>query len=121
MASRSMQRMQILLTLLGTSQRHLGGKYNHLMLILVYDIFHFVHSFPLSVSDMGANIFCVSVQLQIVSDATINFVKVDFQRVLLSRLAEALAQREEMMGSPKDWMSLEAKKRQALQEGGTLR
>ncbi|KAM7381116.1 hypothetical protein PAMA_012108 [Pampus argenteus] len=70
MTSRSMQRMQILLTLLGTSQKSLGDH---------------------------------------------------FQRVLLGRLAEALAQREEMMGSPKEWVSKEAKKRQALQEGGTLR
>lgn len=47
----------------------------------------------------------------------------DFQRVLLSRLAEALAkrEREEWMCSPKEWVSMEAKKRQALQEGGTLR
>nr|XP_046232923.1 E3 ubiquitin-protein ligase rnf213-beta [Scatophagus argus]XP_046232924.1 E3 ubiquitin-protein ligase rnf213-beta [Scatophagus argus] len=44
-----------------------------------------------------------------------------FQEVLLSRLAEALALKEEMMGSPKEWVSREAKKRQALQEGGTLR
>ncbi|KAM4524138.1 E3 ubiquitin-protein ligase rnf213-beta isoform 2-T2 [Odontesthes bonariensis] len=44
-----------------------------------------------------------------------------FQRVLMSRLAEALAHREERMGAPKEWVSLEAKKRQALQEGGTLR
>ncbi|XP_047465467.1 E3 ubiquitin-protein ligase rnf213-beta [Mugil cephalus] len=44
-----------------------------------------------------------------------------FQRVLLGRLAEALAQREEMCANPKDWVSLEAKKHQALQEGGTLR
>ncbi|GLD63194.1 E3 ubiquitin-protein ligase rnf213-beta-like protein [Lates japonicus] len=67
---RSMQRMHILLDLLGTGQGHRGAH---------------------------------------------------FQRVLLSRLAEALAQREESMGSPKEWVSLEAKKRQALQEGGTLR
>ncbi|CAK6965023.1 E3 ubiquitin-protein ligase rnf213-beta isoform X3 [Scomber scombrus] len=70
MMSRSMQRMQILLTLLGTDQKHLGGH---------------------------------------------------FQRVLLRRLAEALAQKEKMKDSPKEWMSTEAKKRQALQEGGTLR
>uniref|UniRef100_A0A087YL98 Ring finger protein 213b n=1 Tax=Poecilia formosa TaxID=48698 RepID=A0A087YL98_POEFO len=44
-----------------------------------------------------------------------------FQRVLLSRLAETLAQREEVMAAPKEWVSKEAKKRQALQEGGTLR
>ncbi|XP_015244846.1 PREDICTED: E3 ubiquitin-protein ligase RNF213 [Cyprinodon variegatus] len=44
-----------------------------------------------------------------------------FQSVLLSQLAEALAQREEMMLAPKEWVSKEAKKRQALQEGGTLR
>ncbi|XP_023274609.1 E3 ubiquitin-protein ligase rnf213-beta-like [Seriola lalandi dorsalis] len=68
--SRSMQRMHILLSLLGTGQGHIGA---------------------------------------------------DFQRVLLSRLAEALAQREVWMGSPKDWVSNEAKKQQALQEGGTLR
>uniref|UniRef100_UPI0037E7EAB2 E3 ubiquitin-protein ligase rnf213-beta n=1 Tax=Semicossyphus pulcher TaxID=241346 RepID=UPI0037E7EAB2 len=44
-----------------------------------------------------------------------------FQEVLLDRLAKALAQKEEMMGSPKEWVNREAKKRQALQEGGTLR
>ncbi|XP_040922673.1 E3 ubiquitin-protein ligase rnf213-beta isoform X2 [Toxotes jaculatrix] len=70
MRSRSMQRMHILLTLLGTGQGHIGAR---------------------------------------------------FQRVLLSRLAEALAQREEMMDSPKEWVRKEANKRQALQEGGTLR
>lgn len=48
-------------------------------------------------------------------------VKASFQEVLLIRLSEALAQREEMMGSPKEWVGREAKKRQALQEGGTLR
>lgn len=48
-------------------------------------------------------------------------MKADFQEVLLSRLAEALAQREEMMRAPKEWVSREAKKRQALQEAGTLR
>uniref|UniRef100_A0A3B5AGU0 RING-type E3 ubiquitin transferase n=1 Tax=Stegastes partitus TaxID=144197 RepID=A0A3B5AGU0_9TELE len=67
---RSMQRMQILLTLLGTGPKHTAAH---------------------------------------------------FQRVLLSRLAEALAQREEWMGAPKEWVNIEAKKRQALQEGGTLR
>ncbi|XP_071387268.1 E3 ubiquitin-protein ligase rnf213-beta-like [Centroberyx affinis] len=66
---RSMQRMCILLTLLGTDQGHIAR----------------------------------------------------FQEVLLSRLAVALAQREEMMCSPGEWVSREAKKRQALQEGGTLR
>ncbi|XP_037836891.1 E3 ubiquitin-protein ligase rnf213-beta isoform X2 [Kryptolebias marmoratus] len=44
-----------------------------------------------------------------------------FQSALLSRLAGTLAEREEMMGSPKEWVNVEAKKRQALQEGGTLR
>ncbi|KAI9537485.1 hypothetical protein NQZ68_025342 [Dissostichus eleginoides] len=44
-----------------------------------------------------------------------------FQEVMLSRLAEALAQREELMCSPKEWVSREAQKRQALQEGGTWR
>ncbi|XP_028423038.1 E3 ubiquitin-protein ligase rnf213-beta isoform X2 [Perca flavescens] len=68
--SRSMQRMHILLTLLGTGQVQIAAH---------------------------------------------------FQKVLLSRLAEGMAQREVMMGSPKEWMSREAKKRQALQEGGTLR
>uniref|UniRef100_A0A3Q1FP24 RING-type E3 ubiquitin transferase n=1 Tax=Acanthochromis polyacanthus TaxID=80966 RepID=A0A3Q1FP24_9TELE len=66
--SRSMQRMHILLNLLGTGPKHTAR----------------------------------------------------FQRVLLSRLAEALAQREEKMGAPKEWVNIEAKKRQALQEGGTL-
>ncbi|XP_069016032.1 E3 ubiquitin-protein ligase rnf213-beta [Embiotoca jacksoni] len=68
--SRSMQRVHVLLTLLGAGQQHVGAA---------------------------------------------------FEKVLLSRLAEALAQREEMMGAPKEWVSIEAKKRQALQEGGTLR
>ncbi|XP_076616648.1 E3 ubiquitin-protein ligase rnf213-beta isoform X2 [Chaetodon auriga] len=68
--SRSMQRIHILLTLLGTGQGHVGAH---------------------------------------------------FQEVLVIRLAEALAQREEKMGSPKEWVSREAKKRHALQEGGTLR
>ncbi|KAF3854020.1 hypothetical protein F7725_014708 [Dissostichus mawsoni] len=44
-----------------------------------------------------------------------------FQEVMLSRLTEALAQREELMRSPKEWVSREAQKRQALQEGGTWR
>ncbi|XP_051273053.1 E3 ubiquitin-protein ligase rnf213-beta isoform X1 [Dicentrarchus labrax] len=44
-----------------------------------------------------------------------------FQEVLLSRLKEALAQREQVMDVPKEWVSREAKKRHALQEGGTLR
>ncbi|XP_060883843.1 E3 ubiquitin-protein ligase rnf213-beta [Labrus mixtus] len=70
MTSRSMQRMHILLTLLGTGQ---GLKGAH------------------------------------------------FQEMLLARVARALAQREDMMGSPKEWVNREAKKRQALQEGGTLR
>ncbi|XP_059181122.1 E3 ubiquitin-protein ligase rnf213-beta [Centropristis striata] len=47
--------------------------------------------------------------------------KADFQEVLLSRLAEARSQREELIGSPQEWVSKEAKKQQALQEGGTLR
>ncbi|XP_019133291.1 E3 ubiquitin-protein ligase rnf213-beta isoform X3 [Larimichthys crocea] len=68
--SRSMQRIHILLALLGTDRGHIGAR---------------------------------------------------FQDVLLSRLADALAQREETMGCPKEWVSREAKKRQALQEGGTLR
>ncbi|KAL0964856.1 hypothetical protein UPYG_G00329960 [Umbra pygmaea] len=44
-----------------------------------------------------------------------------FQEVLLSRLAGALAQREAMAHNPGEWVNKEAKKRQALQEGGTLR
>ncbi|XP_020567705.1 E3 ubiquitin-protein ligase rnf213-beta isoform X2 [Oryzias latipes] len=44
-----------------------------------------------------------------------------FQSALLDRLAEALEQREELMRAPKEWVNMEAKKRQALQEGGTLR
>ncbi|KAK5851292.1 hypothetical protein PBY51_002095 [Eleginops maclovinus] len=44
-----------------------------------------------------------------------------FQEVMLSRLAEAFAEREKLMNSPKEWVSREAKNRQALQEGGTLR
>ncbi|XP_054605449.2 E3 ubiquitin-protein ligase rnf213-beta isoform X2 [Nothobranchius furzeri] len=50
-----------------------------------------------------------------------HLVSADFQRVLLSRLAETVAQREELMRAPKEWANLEATKRQALQEGGTLR
>ncbi|KAG7491231.1 hypothetical protein MATL_G00000820, partial [Megalops atlanticus] len=44
-----------------------------------------------------------------------------FVQVLLGRLVVALAQREELMPSPGEWVSKEATKRQALQEGGTLR
>lgn len=70
MASRSVQRMNILLTLLGATR-----------------------------SDTGAH----------------------FQEGLLARLVEAITKKEEMMGSPRDWVSTQAKNRQALQEGGTLR
>ncbi|XP_060951524.1 E3 ubiquitin-protein ligase rnf213-beta [Limanda limanda] len=68
--SRSMKRMHLLLSLLGSAQGHVGAH---------------------------------------------------FQKVLLRRLAEALARTEEWMDGPKEWVSREAKKRQALQEGGTLR
>lgn len=44
-----------------------------------------------------------------------------FQEVLLARLAEAVKKKEETMGAPKDWVSTQAKNRQALQDGGTLR
>lgn len=44
-----------------------------------------------------------------------------FQEVLLARMVEALTKKEEMMASPRDWVSTQAKKREALQEGGTLR
>lgn len=44
-----------------------------------------------------------------------------FQEVLLARMVEGLTKKEEMMASPRDWVSAQAKKRQALQEGGTLR
>lgn len=69
-ASRSVQRINILLTLLGATR-----------------------------SDTGAR----------------------FQEALLGRLVEAITKKEEMMGSPRDWVSTQAKNRQALQEGGTLR
>ncbi|XP_053269183.1 E3 ubiquitin-protein ligase rnf213-beta isoform X1 [Pleuronectes platessa] len=68
--SRSMKRVHLLLSLLGSAQGHVGAH---------------------------------------------------FQRVLLRRLAEALARTEEWMDGPQEWVSREAKKRQALQEGGTLR
>lgn len=44
-----------------------------------------------------------------------------FQKVLLSRLIDGLVQKEEKMHDPKTWVNKEAKKRQALQESGTLR
>nr|XP_046210346.1 E3 ubiquitin-protein ligase rnf213-beta isoform X1 [Oncorhynchus gorbuscha]XP_046210347.1 E3 ubiquitin-protein ligase rnf213-beta isoform X1 [Oncorhynchus gorbuscha]XP_046210348.1 E3 ubiquitin-protein ligase rnf213-beta isoform X1 [Oncorhynchus gorbuscha] len=44
-----------------------------------------------------------------------------FQNVLLGRLAGTLVQREELVHNPGEWVNREAKKRQALQEGGTLR
>lgn len=69
-ASRSVQRMNILLALLGATH-----------------------------SDTGAH----------------------FQEVLVARLLEAIMKKEETMGSPRDWVSTQAKNRQALQEGGTLR
>uniref|UniRef100_A0A3Q2ZEQ8 RING-type E3 ubiquitin transferase n=1 Tax=Kryptolebias marmoratus TaxID=37003 RepID=A0A3Q2ZEQ8_KRYMA len=77
-ASRGMQRMNVLLTLLGNNPNPTGGK-------------------------------CISC-----------FHHLETIRVCL-RLAGTLAEREEMMGSPKEWVNVEAKKRQALQEGGTLR
>ncbi|XP_015211977.2 E3 ubiquitin-protein ligase rnf213-beta isoform X1 [Lepisosteus oculatus] len=47
--------------------------------------------------------------------------EVRFVQVLLQRLSQMLALKEEMVPSPEEWVSKEAKKRQALQEGGTLR
>ncbi|KAJ3608504.1 hypothetical protein NHX12_025551 [Muraenolepis orangiensis] len=44
-----------------------------------------------------------------------------FQEVLLGRLAQALALREGTEVSPGEWLNAEARKRQALREGGTLR
>lgn len=44
-----------------------------------------------------------------------------FHQGLLGRLARALALEEEMEVSPAEWLNAEARKRQALQEGGTLR
>lgn len=44
-----------------------------------------------------------------------------FQEVLLGRLAQALALKEETEVYPAQWLNAEARKRQALQEGGTLR
>ncbi|CAL8264028.1 unnamed protein product [Arctogadus glacialis] len=44
-----------------------------------------------------------------------------FREVLLGRLARALALKEVNEVSPAEWLNAEAKKRQALQEGGTLR
>lgn len=52
---------------------------------------------------------------------TLRCITGHFQEVLLRRLAEVFAKGEEMMPCPKEWVSREAKKRQALQEGGTLR
>uniref|UniRef100_W5N5V3 RING-type E3 ubiquitin transferase n=1 Tax=Lepisosteus oculatus TaxID=7918 RepID=W5N5V3_LEPOC len=47
--------------------------------------------------------------------------EVRFVQVLLQRLSQMLALKEEMVPSPEEWVSKEARKRQALQEGGTLR
>ncbi|XP_047673206.1 E3 ubiquitin-protein ligase rnf213-beta isoform X2 [Tachysurus fulvidraco] len=44
-----------------------------------------------------------------------------FQEVLLKRLVLALAQREENMHKSGDWVNRQIMKREALQEGGTLR
>ncbi|XP_066518776.1 E3 ubiquitin-protein ligase rnf213-beta [Hoplias malabaricus] len=44
-----------------------------------------------------------------------------FQKVLLRRLGVALSQREELIHNSGDWVNKEAMKREALQEGGTLR
>lgn len=44
-----------------------------------------------------------------------------FQEALLARLVQALAKREAAMDAPRDWVSAQARKREALQEGGTLR
>ncbi|XP_053366887.1 E3 ubiquitin-protein ligase rnf213-beta isoform X1 [Clarias gariepinus] len=44
-----------------------------------------------------------------------------FQEVLLRRLVAALTQREEFIPNSEDWVNKEVMKREALQEGGTLR
>ncbi|XP_048870948.1 E3 ubiquitin-protein ligase rnf213-beta [Brienomyrus brachyistius] len=44
-----------------------------------------------------------------------------FLEVLIRKLAVLLAQQEEKVLSPREWVSKEARKRLALQEGGTLR
>ncbi|XP_072523911.1 E3 ubiquitin-protein ligase rnf213-beta [Salminus brasiliensis] len=44
-----------------------------------------------------------------------------FQKVLLRRLVVVLTQREELIPNSGDWVNKEAAKREALQEGGTLR
>ena len=44
-----------------------------------------------------------------------------FREVLLGRLAQGLALKEQTEVSPAEWLNAEARKRQALQEGGTLR
>ncbi|KAI1886440.1 hypothetical protein AGOR_G00195780 [Albula goreensis] len=44
-----------------------------------------------------------------------------FAQGLMGRIALAVAQREELMPSPGDWVSKESLKQHALQEGGTLR
>ncbi|CAL8304474.1 unnamed protein product [Lota lota] len=44
-----------------------------------------------------------------------------FHELLLVRLARALALKEETDVAPAEWLNTEARKRQALQEGGTLR
>ncbi|XP_051523957.1 E3 ubiquitin-protein ligase rnf213-beta-like isoform X2 [Myxocyprinus asiaticus] len=46
---------------------------------------------------------------------------VRFQKVLQMRLVIAMIQREELIPNAKDWAYKEAKNREALQEGGTLR
>ncbi|XP_062858949.1 E3 ubiquitin-protein ligase rnf213-beta [Trichomycterus rosablanca] len=48
-------------------------------------------------------------------------IKARFQEVLLSRLVAAQTQMEEFILNPDDWVNKEAKKRDALEEGGTLR
>lgn len=109
LTSRGMQRMHILLMYMSSAENPAAGTFLH-------DLFcHVDCRYKWSGGLLLWNWYSC------LSDQTLLLTAARFQSVLLSQLAEALAHREEMMPAPKEWVSKEAKKRQALQEGGTLR
>lgn len=107
--SRSMERIHTLLTLLGNGQDDTNGN------ITIYFKKKKVY-YLIPVSCISNNAFIHSAY----SKYGICVVA-RFHQGLLGRLTRALAQQEEAEVSPAEWLNAEARKRQALQEGGTLR
>lgn len=102
-ASRSMVRMHTLLGLLENDVGHNGGQLIHWHNLLIYylkywEVRHKKYYHLIS--------FCALAR---------------YQEILLRRLVVALTQREEDILDSGDWVNREIMKREALQEGGTLR